>query len=238
MFVALRTTIERFAIPPQPFEDLLSAFEQDQRVREYETFAELADYCRRSADPVGRIVLLLCGCYTESNARLVRLDLHRAAAGEFLARRGPRLTTSAVSTFRDETRAPVRLFGRRSGHRLTNDAFIAVMQFEVARARYYLLGGLPLVQVLPWRLQIDIELFARGGLSDLGPIRRDRISCVGDAAVISKGDFARLFVGSLGRTAWRPSVAAARVPRHRHGARRTARHNGLAGRPLPSRTME
>src|SRR4051812_31991725 len=61
VFVALQATIERFSIPPEPFRDLISAFEQDQRVTEYDSFEHLRDYCRRSADPVGRIVLRLCG---------------------------------------------------------------------------------------------------------------------------------------------------------------------------------
>src|SRR5216684_4163978 len=53
VFVALGPTIREFQIPQQPFSDLVSAFEQDQAVHEYETFDQLADYCRRSANPVG-----------------------------------------------------------------------------------------------------------------------------------------------------------------------------------------
>ena len=59
MFVALRETITEFDIPEEPFADLISAFEQDQTCTRYETFDELRDYCRRSADPVGRLVLYL-----------------------------------------------------------------------------------------------------------------------------------------------------------------------------------
>jgi len=59
VFRALQPTIARFDLSPQPFLDLVSAFEQDQVVRRYETWDELADYCRRSADPVGRLVLAL-----------------------------------------------------------------------------------------------------------------------------------------------------------------------------------
>src|SRR6185312_17106191 len=61
LFVALRQTIVRFDIPIDPFLDLIDAFEQDQRVNRYETFEQLVDYCRRSADPVGRLVLYMCG---------------------------------------------------------------------------------------------------------------------------------------------------------------------------------
>lgn len=61
VFVALASTIARFDIPIEPFADLISAFEQDQRVQQYATFEELVDYCRRSANPVGRLVLYVTG---------------------------------------------------------------------------------------------------------------------------------------------------------------------------------
>lgn len=61
VFVALRPTIEKFDVPSKPFGDLISAFEQDQRVQRYQTWEQAMDYCTRSADPVGRLVLYLCG---------------------------------------------------------------------------------------------------------------------------------------------------------------------------------
>lgn len=61
VFLALRGTAERHALPIEPFDDLIRAFEQDQRVTRYETWDQLMDYCSRSADPVGRIVLRLAG---------------------------------------------------------------------------------------------------------------------------------------------------------------------------------
>ena len=61
VFVALLPTIQRHDLPIEPFADLISAFEQDQTVPRYETWAQVLDYCRRSADPVGRLVLMVCG---------------------------------------------------------------------------------------------------------------------------------------------------------------------------------
>lgn len=61
VFIALADTMRRRALAPEPFHHLLDAFEQDQRVCRYETWDQLIDYCRRSADPVGRIVLMLDG---------------------------------------------------------------------------------------------------------------------------------------------------------------------------------
>ena len=59
VFRALQPTIERFGLEPEPFLQLISAFEQDQTVTRYESWDQLLDYCRRSADPVGRLVLML-----------------------------------------------------------------------------------------------------------------------------------------------------------------------------------
>ena len=70
VFVALRPTIERFDIPPEPWQNLISAFEQDQRVHRYQTWPQVLDYCTRSADPVGRLVLYLAGHRDEHRQHL------------------------------------------------------------------------------------------------------------------------------------------------------------------------
>ena len=59
--MALQETIRRHDIPIDPFLDLIDAFEQDQRVNRYDSFEQVVDYCRRSANPVGRLVLYICG---------------------------------------------------------------------------------------------------------------------------------------------------------------------------------
>jgi squalene synthase HpnC len=61
VFVALRHTIDKHDIPRKPFDDLIDAFVQDQTVTQYKTWDQVLDYCTRSADPVGRLVLYMCG---------------------------------------------------------------------------------------------------------------------------------------------------------------------------------
>jgi len=65
VFIALAPTIVKYDLPQSAFDDLIQAFEQDQRISEYQTFAELLSYCQRSANPVGRLVLHLCESVTE-----------------------------------------------------------------------------------------------------------------------------------------------------------------------------
>jgi len=81
--------------------------------------------------------------------------------------------------------------------RTTNDAFLQLMQFEVDRAKEFLLAGLPLVERLPGRLQIDIELFVRGGLKILERIERNGYRVWDERPVVTKGDVASLFVRSV-----------------------------------------
>ncbi len=70
VFVALHRTIRKHDIPRRPFDDLVNAFMQDQRITRYDTWEQVVDYCRRSADPVGRLVLYLCGHRDEQRQHL------------------------------------------------------------------------------------------------------------------------------------------------------------------------
>ncbi len=171
VFIALGPSIESCNIPQQPFDDLISAFEQDQRVREYDTFEQLRDYCRRSADPVGRLILYVCGQFNEQNA----------AWSDSICT-GLQLANFWQDVSRDYDIGRVYLpredrdrFGYTEADlaaRRTNAAFLRLMEFEVERAAEWLTAGLPLASALPGTLQVDIEMFARGGLKILERIRR------------------------------------------------------------------
>ena len=70
VMIALAETVTHHGIPFEPFDQLISAFEQDQTVGEYQTFEQLLDYCKRSANPVGHLVLHVAGAFTPENVRL------------------------------------------------------------------------------------------------------------------------------------------------------------------------
>lgn len=206
VFVALRKTVGEFGIPIEPFADLISAFEQDQSVHRYDTFEQLVDYCRRSANPVGRLVLHLCRQATSDNFRW----------SDSICT-GLQLANFWQDVARDLDIGRVYLPGedcRRFGYsdddlkaRVTNAPFLELMKFEVDRARQWLAPwrdkSLPELRVLPFRLQVDIELFARGGETIL-----DRIAGIGyrvwdKRPVVTKRDAARLFIGCAWRALWR-----------------------------------
>jgi len=213
VFVALKGTIDEFAIPRGPFEDLISAFEQDQRVGEYATFNELLDYCRRSANPVGRLVLSLCRQATEDNFRW----------SDSICT-GLQLANFWQDVARDYDIGRVYLPGEdreRFGYstadleqRRTTPQFLELMRFEVDRARQLLQpwrnSRRPELDPFPFRLQIDLELFARGGERIL-----DRIAGIGyrvweTRPKVTKLDamqlVARAFVSSARRWLSRPKA--------------------------------
>ena len=201
VFVALRPTMLQFAIPIEPFEDLISAFEQDQSVHDYQTFDQLRDYCRRSADPVGRLVLSLCRQINDENVVL----------SDSLCT-GLQLTNFWQDVARDYDIGRVYLpredrqrFGY-SDHdmqqRVTNDAFLELMRFEVDRARRFLLDGLPLAARMPGRLRIDIALFAGGGLQVLDAVAGIGYRVWETRPVLKKRHFFLLLLKTLFRSAW------------------------------------
>jgi squalene synthase HpnC len=198
VFVALHETIRRFDIPPQPFLDLLAAFEQDQIVKRYDTFEQLLDYCRCSANPVGRLVLYLCESF----------DAERAALSDHIC------TALQLANFwqdveRDFAIGRVYLpredrehFGYGdddlSARRFTL-AFAELMRFQVQRTRDLFSRGMPLVERMPPEMQTDIELFVRGGLAVLRKIEQQGYNVWARRPALAKWQKGLLLAGALGR---------------------------------------
>lgn len=199
VFVALSETIEQFEVPIEPFVDLLVAFRQDQRVTRYETVDQLLEYCRYSANPVGRLVLYLGRCFTPQRARLadsICTGLQWANFCQDVARdwdRG-RIYLPQVEC---------RRFGYDPSHfarRQCNPAFRRLLAAQVDQAEGWLRRGLPLVGLMPPGLQVAVALFVHGGLAVLDAIRRQDYDVWTHRPVVSKIQKLRL----LARCWWRP----------------------------------
>jgi squalene synthase HpnC len=196
VFVALAPTIDHFQIPQQPFSDLISAFVQDQHLRRYETFDQLQDYCRRSANPVGRIVLYLCERFTSENAGLsdsICTGLQLANFWQDVARDFAIGRVYLPQEDRERFGYTDELLLRR----VTTHEFQQLMEFEVDRARSFLQAGFPLVDQMPGRLKIDIGLFLRGGLMILDAIERIEYRVWEQRPKLRKIDFALAMIRSL-----------------------------------------
>jgi squalene synthase HpnC len=171
VFIALKETIARFKIPIEPFADLLTAFRQDQSVTRYETFDRLLEYCRFSANPVGRLVLFLGECFSED----------RAKWSDAICT-GLQLANFCQDVARDWRRGRVYLPQDECHHHgyteamfaagQCNDAFRRLLTEQVERAEGFLRSGLPLIRQIPKTLRLDVALFLHGGLAIFRAIRR------------------------------------------------------------------
>lgn len=171
VFIALADTVERFEIPAQPLLDLLAAFRQDQRIHDYETFDQLLDYCRNSANPVGRLVLYLGRCHNKATVPLADLICTGLQLTNFWQDLRRDFEMGRIYLPR-ETR---RKFGYEDAMFVRgecNNAFRSMMQAETERAASFLNQGRPLAAKVPRWLKIDVELFVQGGLAILDAIRR------------------------------------------------------------------
>jgi squalene synthase HpnC len=196
VLIALAATIRQFAIPPEPFLNLLVAFTQDQHIRHYDRFEDLLGYCRNSANPVGHLVLYLFECF----------DACRAALADDICT-GLQLANFWQDVARDWAIGRVYLPGedrRRFGYtdadlaaqRFT-PAFRELLRFEVERTRPFFDRGAALVPLLPREAQVEVTLFVQGGRATLQAIERCDYNVWAQRPVVSKFRKARLLAAAL-----------------------------------------
>jgi squalene synthase HpnC len=173
MFRRLAAVIAQYGLPLQPFRDLLSAFRQDIVTTRYGGVDALLDYCRRSANPVGLLMLSLYGAACERNVRDSDAICSALQLINFLQ-------DVAVDRKKDRIYIPLDDLARfgvdpAQLDRATVDRqWQALMAFETGRARALMLSGAPLARRLPGRIGWELRLVVQGGLRIL-----DRIEQVG-----------------------------------------------------------
>jgi squalene synthase HpnC len=205
VFVALIGTVQKHAIPRQPFADLIQAFVQDQTVARYRDWEELFGYCRYSANPVGRLVLHLCGYSDAERQRLSDATCTALQLANFWQ-------DVTVDLLKDRVYIPLEVLERHGytveelrARRFT-PAFREVMREAVERAHELFREGLPLSRMVGRRLALDLDLFSRGGLRVLEKIAGRDYDVLAARPSISKAERARLLLGSLARTAFSRAV--------------------------------
>ncbi|MFJ2988796.1 squalene synthase HpnC [Collimonas sp. NPDC087041] len=163
LFQALQQTIVAYDLPLTPFRDLLSAFKQDVVTTRYGQFTELLDYCRRSANPVGFLMLHLYGEATEQNLRdsdaicsaLQLINFWQDVAIDWQKAR-------IYLPLEDLQRFGVSQAQIANG--TIDHAWRQLMQFELQRARSMMTGAAPLALRLPGRIGWELRLVVLGGL--------------------------------------------------------------------------
>jgi squalene synthase HpnC len=186
VFVALAETIRACRIPKEPFADLITAFKQDQTVTRFRTMDEVLAYCRYSANPVGRLVLYVCG-YTDaehfrlSDATCSALQLAnfwQDVTSDYSQRDRIYLPQDAMLRF-GVTEAVI-------GGGVATPEFRALLKDQVGYARSLFEAGIPLIGMVDSELALDIDLFSRGGLEILRAIEQRNYDVLSGRPAISK----------------------------------------------------
>lgn len=172
-FAELATIIREWHLPVQLLRDLLDAFAQDVVKKRYADYPELLDYCRRSANPVGRLLLHLVGQDSEAN-------LHRSDCICSALQLVNFWQDIAIDWQKQRIYLPLgdlERFGMAesdiAGGRWS-EAWAALLDFQVERTRRLMGEGAPLVRQLPGRMGWEIRLTVQGGLRILEKIQRVR----------------------------------------------------------------
>ncbi len=198
VFVALSDTVERFEIPIELFQRLLTAFRSDVTTHRYETFDDVLAYCRNSADPVGRLVLLLF------NYRSERMMQHADAICTAL-----QLTNfwQDLSIDLEKNRLYVPLADlQRFGHheeelfaRRTTVEFRYLMASLVDRTEHLFRRGKPLLEMVGRDLRFELRLTWRGGMRILRKIKQQQYDVFTKRPVLMFRDTMALVLSS-----WHP----------------------------------
>jgi squalene synthase HpnC len=206
VFIALMETTAKYSLPIEPFSNLITAFEQDQTVHTYRNWEELFGYCKNSANPVGRLVLHLCGYSDLERQRLSDATCTALQLANFWQ-------DVAVDLAKNRIYIPLDVLDRH-GYTVEQlralhftPAFSAVMRELIEVTRGLFLQGLPLAGTVNRRLAVDLELFSRGGMKVLEKIERQNYDVLSRRPAISKLERASLLFQAVMRRAFSRAAA-------------------------------
>jgi squalene synthase HpnC len=197
VFTALKETVRRHEIPMKPFDDLIRAFEQDQTMTRYETFAQVVDYCTKSADPVGRIVLYMCGYRDEERQRLSDKTCTALQLINFWqdVRRDILERDRIYLPAEDMRRFGVTEEQLRGGQ--VTEGFRELIKCEVERTEGMFAEGEKLLPLLGAEYRKQITLFGKGGRAICEAVRRQGFDTLTKRPRLSKWGKVKLVLGTM-----------------------------------------
>ena len=196
LFADVARIVRQHDLPLSLFKDLLDAFAQDVTQKRYRDFAELLDYCRRSANPVGRLLLHLFKRTSERDLEqsdavctaLQLINFWQDVAIDYAKGR--------IYLPQDEM-ARHGVAERHIAAQRCDAAWIALMRFQVPRAREMILRGMPLARSLPGRIGLEIRATIQGGLRILEKIERVGYDVFRRRPVLSALDWPRILLRAV-----------------------------------------
>lgn len=195
-FITLQTMITERQLPLEPFYDLLDAFSQDVVKARYENFGEVIDYCRRSANPVGRLLLHLYGQATPHNIGLSDAICSSLQIINFLQDVAIDYKKNRIYFPLDEMRK-YKIDEQQIANAETTGTWGLFMEFNIYRARRLLQSGAPLGLVLKGRIGIEMRTIIAGGERILQKLHKSRGDMFNQRPVLKKTDWAYMLYRAL-----------------------------------------
>jgi len=163
LFQNLAATVQAYQLPLQPHYDLLDAFSQDVVTKRYDNYAALADYCRRSANPVGILMLHLYGEATPVNLAYSDQICTSLQLINFWQDVAKDMAIGRIYLPLDEM-ARFGVTETQIAQHICDDNWRALMKFQIDRARSLMLQGAPLGSILTGRIGLEMRMIIAGGL--------------------------------------------------------------------------
>jgi squalene synthase HpnC len=215
VFVALRETVVAKDVPKQPFADLLKAFRQDQIVKRYPTWNAVLDYCVYSANPVGRLVLYLCGYRDEQRQKLSDATCTALQLANFWQDVARDLEKGRIYIPLD--RAAVHgLSEQEIVEKKFDQRYVALMKELIEYTRELFKKGMPLSKTVDGKLSVDLAMFSRGGLAVLDAIEAMGYDTLHRRPEVSKGKQVRLLGRALVANVWKSKAPTPITEAHVH----------------------
>lgn len=170
LFQDLARIVRQHALPLQLFRDLLDAFCQDVTKKRYASFAEVADYCRRSANPVGRLLLHIFKRTTERDLRASDAICSALQLVNFWQDVDIDYTRDNRIYLPQDEMARHGVTERHLAEKRCDSAWKSLLEYQIARTRTLMLSGAPLGRTLPGRIGLEIRATVQGGLRILDKI--------------------------------------------------------------------
>ncbi len=186
--------IRQHQLPVGLFEDLLDAFTQDVTKKRYADFAEVMDYCRRSANPVGRLLLHLFKRTSETDLRRSDAICSALQLANFWQDVDVDYAKDKRVYLPQDEMARFGVTERHLEERNCDDAWSALLKFQVERTRSLLLSGAPLGRDLPGRVGLEIRTTVQGGLRILDKLHQANYDMFHHRPVLSWFDWPLLLL--------------------------------------------
>lgn len=196
VFGPLAEAIRSHAIPLAPFRDLLSAFAQDVEKTRYASFGELMDYCRRSANPVGRLMLHLYGDHDARHIAYSDAICSSLQLINFLQDIAIDFRKGRIYLPQDELAAH-HVSEAQIAAGDTRGLWHMMMHRQIERTRKLLQAGAPLGRALKGRIGLEIRVTIRGGEAILKKLHADPGCVFHDRPVLTKKDWIFMLARSL-----------------------------------------